>query len=129
MQSSKCGRRGLPRGRGFLIARFWSLFPDAARGATDRQVQRLARRWDSALHERERRQPLGARPVVVVEFAAAGRADLRAADGGRDGGEADGEMRGWRLAARERSSGLGSGAVSRRRRDPRRVAWTARALV
>ena len=33
-------------------------------------MQCLARRWGSALHERERYRPLGARPVEVLEFAA-----------------------------------------------------------
>ena len=34
-------------------------------------MRRLARRWGSALLERERSQPLGARPVEVLEFAVA----------------------------------------------------------
>jgi len=51
--------------------------------------------------------------------AAAGRRNLPVADGGRDGGEADGEGRCPWVAARERASGVGGGAVPRRRRDPR----------
>ena len=50
---------------------------------------------------------------------AAGRGHLRAADGRGDGGEAGGEGRGRRLAAHERSSGAGGGAVPRGCRDPR----------
>ena len=90
------------RGRRSLIARFWALFPEPRGGKAGREVRRLARRWGSALLERERRQPLGARPVEVLEFAsAAGRADLRASDGGGNGGEAGGAARGRRLASRE----------------------------
>lgn len=51
--------------------------------------------------------------------APAGRANLRVADGGKAGGEAGGEGGGRRVAARERPPGLGSGAVSGGRRDPR----------
>ena len=153
-------------------------------------AKKAARRWGSALLERERRQPLEARPVEVLEFAetagdgsvgdlvprssvvwfrrrlaaaprpgpvrraagegrsdgahgpggkldlgrpqpdaAAGRADLRGADGGGAGGEADGagEDSGWQLASDhpackpvafpEEAVILG------------RVVWTARALV
>ena len=53
------------RGRRSLIARFWALFPELRGGKAGREVRRLARRWGSALLERERRQPLGARPVEV----------------------------------------------------------------
>ena len=59
------------RGRRSLIARFWALFPELRGGGAGREVRRLARRWGSALLERERRQPLGARPVEVLEFSAA----------------------------------------------------------
>ncbi len=59
------------RGRRSLIAGFWALFRQLHGGATGREVRRLARPWSSALLERERRQPLGARPVEVLEFAAA----------------------------------------------------------
>ena len=59
------------RGRRSLIARFWALFPELRGGKAGREVRRLARRWGRALLERERRQPLGARPVEVLEFAAA----------------------------------------------------------
>ncbi|MCY3762499.1 MAG: hypothetical protein OXH50_14720 [Gemmatimonadetes bacterium] len=59
------------RGRGSPIARFWGLFPELRGGAAGREVRRLARRWGSAQLEREHRQPLGARPVEVLEFAAA----------------------------------------------------------
>ena len=59
------------RGRRSLIARFWALFPELRGGRAGREVRRLARRWGSALLERERRRPLGARPVEVLEFAAA----------------------------------------------------------
>ena len=59
------------RGRRSLIARFWALFPELRGGVAGREVRRLARRWGSALLERERRRPLGARPVEVLEFAAA----------------------------------------------------------
>ena len=59
------------RGRRSLIARFWALFPELRGGKAGREVRRLARRWGSALLERERRQPLGARPVEVLEFASA----------------------------------------------------------
>ena len=59
------------RGRRSLIARFWALFPELRGGKAGREVRRLARRWGRALLERERRQPVGARPVEVLEFAAA----------------------------------------------------------
>ena len=59
------------RGRRSLIERFWGLFPELRGGAAGREGRRLARRWGSALLERERRQPFGARPVEVLEFAAA----------------------------------------------------------
>ena len=58
------------RGRRSLIARFWGRFPELRGGAAGREMRRLARRWGSALFDRERRQPLGARPVEVLEFAA-----------------------------------------------------------
>ena len=58
------------RGRRSLIARFWGLFPELRGGAAGREGRRLARRWGSALLERERRQSFGARPVEVLEFAA-----------------------------------------------------------
>ena len=59
------------RGRRSLIARFWALFPELRGGNAGRGVRPLARRWGSALLERGRRQPLGARPGEVLEFAAA----------------------------------------------------------
>ncbi len=59
------------RGRRSLIARFWGLFPELRGGAAGREGRRLARRWGGTLLERERRQPFGARPVEILEFAAA----------------------------------------------------------
>ncbi|MCY4003428.1 MAG: hypothetical protein OXF33_06965 [Rhodospirillales bacterium] len=60
------------RGRHSLITRFGALFPKLRGGGAKREVRCQACRWGRALLERERRQPLGARPVEVLEFAAAG---------------------------------------------------------
>ena len=68
------------RGRRSLIARLWALFPELRGGAGGREVRRLVRRWGSAPPERGRRQPLGARPVEVLEFAAAAAGDGSGAD-------------------------------------------------
>ena len=112
------------RGRRFLIARFWALFPELRGGVARREVGRLARRWGSELLQREHRQPSGARKAEVLEFSAVvGRADLCAPDGRGNGGEADGEGRG-RQCRSPRTPSSSGGWCGRRGRWCRGPAWS-----
>ena len=70
-QRPQTSTRRAERGRRSLTERFWGLFPELRVGAAGREGWPLARRWGSALLERESRQPSGAGSVEVLQFSAA----------------------------------------------------------